>query len=161
MQMSACTQTTVCLQMYTFKKKKTASTVRPGSVSVTESGFISQQKRSESSVSWGAFVLTSDREWKWWVWDNGSETALCRDTNPRDGIIIHTSAHHTVGKHECRTHCSLWQPGSLFLGGRDSSLLEMFSMFWWVNRKTAFKSQHWQPSHCLPLNLDMHEWEKG
>lgn len=61
--MSAYTETTVCLQMYTLKKK-TANTVRPGSVSVTESGFISQQKRSESSVSWGAFVLTSDREQK-------------------------------------------------------------------------------------------------
>lgn len=47
-----------------YFKKKTANTVRPGSVSVTESGFISQQKRSESSVSWGAFVLTSDREQK-------------------------------------------------------------------------------------------------
>lgn len=119
---------------------KRASAVRPGSVSVTESSLISRQKNDPSHLFHGEpLFLTSDTEWKWWVWDNSSYTALGRDANPCDGIIIPTSAHHTVGRHECRMCFSLWQLGFLFFWGRDSSLLKLYWMFWWINRKTVFK----------------------
>lgn len=110
-------------------QSNTTSMLRPGSVSVAESSLISKKTGSESSVSRWGFVLAWDGEWKWWVWGNSSETALRRDTNPRDGIIIRTSAHYTVGRHEWR-NAPLTVTAGVFILGREEQLItgDVFSV---------------------------------
>lgn len=90
------------------------SAVRPVCVSVTKLRLTSKlppkkkKKDLTHALCGGALFLQLQTESE----SDGCKTAAARrlsarDANPRDGIIIRTSAQHTVGRRECMRSSSL------------------------------------------------------